>query len=67
MQKLAVDVFKTLNSLNPDFWRGSHYAKRENDLFVNKDKNYNAGQKSLRTLGPKIEHSLPEDLKYFQN
>ena len=40
MQKLAIEVFKTLNTLNPGFWKDSHSARRENDV-INKGKNYN--------------------------
>ena len=70
LRRLAVKVFKTLKSLNPDFMRtsfkkGSHSARRKNDLVVNRAKTTTFGEKSLRTLGPKIYNSLPEDVKYL--
>ena len=66
--RLAIEVFKTLKSLNPDFMhiyfkKGSHSARRKNDLAVNRAKTTTFREKSLRTLGPKIWNSLPEDVK----
>ena len=67
-QKLAVEVFKTLKPLNPYFMhtyfkKGSHYARCTNDLAVNRIKTIMFSVKSLRTLGPKIWNSQPEDVK----
>ena len=45
------------------FKKGSHSARRKNDLVVNRIKTTTFGEKSLRTLGPKICNSLPEDVK----
>ena len=68
LRRLAIKVLMTLNSLNPDFMhiyfkKGSHSARRKNDLVVNRAKSTTFVEKSLRTLGPKIWNSLPEDLK----
>ena len=68
LRRLAIEVFKTLKSLNPDFMRtyfkkGSQSAKKKNDLVVNRAKTTTFGEKSLRTSEPKIWNSLPEDLK----
>ena len=69
LQRLAIEVFKTLiKFLNQDFMctyfkKGSHSARRKNDLVVNRAKTTTFGEKSLRTLGPKIWKSLPEDVK----
>ena len=51
LRRLAVEVFKTLKSLYPDF------------MHVNRAKTAIFGEKRLRTLGPKIWNSLPEDIK----
>ena len=40
---------------------------RKNDLVINRAKTATFGEKSLITLGPKIWHSLPEDVKYILN
>ena len=67
--RLAIEVFKTLKPLNPDFMhmtyfkKSSYSARRKNDLVVNRAKTTTFGGKSLRTLGPKIWNSLPEDIK----
>ena len=45
------------------FKKGSHSARRKNDLVVNRAKTTAFGEKSLRTLVPKIWNSLPEDIK----
>ena len=68
LRGLAIKVFKTLKSLNPDFTRtyfknGSHSARRKNDLVINRAKTTTFSEKSLRTLRPKIWNSLPEDVK----
>ena len=66
--KLAIKVFKTLKSLNPDFMhtyfkKGSYFSRRKNDLVVNRAKTTTFDKNSLRTLGPKIWNPLPEDIK----
>ena len=68
LQRLAVEVFKTLRSLKPEFIhtyfkKDSHSARRKTDLVVNMAKTITFGEKSLRPLGPKIWNSLPEDVK----
>ena len=45
------------------FKKGSHSAGRKNDLVVNRAKTTTFSEKSLRTLGPKIWNSLPEDVQ----
>ena len=66
--RLAIEAFKTLKSLNPDFThtffkQGWHSARRKNDLVINRVKTTTFGEKSLKTLGPKIWNSSPEDVK----
>ena len=68
LRRLAIEVFKTLKFLNPDFMRtyfkkGSQSAKKKNNLVVNRAKTTTFGENSLRTSEPKIWNSLPEDLK----
>ena len=45
------------------FKKGLHSARRNNDLVVYRAETATFGQKSLKTLGPKIWNSLPEDVK----
>ena len=66
LRKLAIEVFKTLKSLNPDFMhtyfqKCSHSARRKNELLIGQNPTF--GEKSLRTLGPKPWISLREDVK----
>ena len=68
LRRLAIEVFKTLKSLDLDFMhtyfkKDSHSARRKNDLVINRAKNTAFGEKSIRTLGPEIWDSLPEDVK----
>ena len=75
MWRLAIELFKTSNSLNLDFIytylkKGSQSVRRRNDLVVNKAKTTTFDEKSLWTLGPKIWNSLHEDVKgltFLQN
>ena len=60
LRRLAIENFKTLKSLNPDFMRtyfkkGSHSSRRKNDLVVNSAKTTTFGEKGLRTLDLKFE------------
>ena len=45
------------------FMKDSYSARRRNDLVINRAKTTTFGEKSLRTLGPKIWNFLPEDVK----
>ena len=68
LQRSAIEVFKTLKSLNPDFMhihfkRSSRSVGRKNYLVVNRAKTITFGEKSLRILGPKTWNSLAEDVK----
>ena len=69
MQKLAIDVFKTLKSLNPDFmhtyFKVRTLQRKKIDLVVYRAKTVTLGEKSLRSFRPKIWNSLPEDVKDF--
>ena len=57
LQRLAIEVFKTLKSLKPGFMhtyfkKGSHSVRRKKDLVVNRAKATTFGEKSLTTLAP---------------
>ena len=45
------------------FKKDSHSATIKNDLVVNRAKTTAFGEKSLRTLGPKLWNSQTEDVK----
>ena len=54
LRRLTIEVFKTLKSLNPYFMhtyfkKGSHSARRKNDLVINRVKTTTFGEKGLRT------------------
>ena len=68
LRRLAIEVFKTLKCLNPDFMhtyfkKGSHSPSRKNGLVVNRAKTTTFGEKSLRTLVHKIWSFLLKDVK----
>ena len=52
LRRFAIEVFKTLKPLNPDFMhthfkKGLHSAREKNDLVVNRAKTTTFGEKSL--------------------
>ena len=65
---LALEIFKTLNDLNPTymqdlFYLRSSFARRPNNIAVVRTNTNTYGTKSLRSLGPQIWNSLPEHIK----
>ena len=65
---LAIEIFKTINNINPSFMKdifskGSHSTRRPFDISTNRPNSVTYGDKSLRTLGPKIWNSLPNHVK----
>ena len=65
---LALEMFKTINDLNPSFMKSIFSAKlnarvRPNDILVKARKSATFGDKSLATLGPKIWNALPQNIK----
>lgn len=69
-RQLAIEIFKTLNDLNPSYMKNIFIRKnrRENSRNPNNLVTYmeNAvtyGENSLKALGPKIWNSLPEYFK----
>ena len=65
---LVLEVFKTLNVLNPTYMQDLFYlrstsARQPNNIAVVSTNTKTYGTKSLRSLGPKIWNSLPEYIK----
>ena len=73
---LSVEIYKTVNNLNPSFMK-QIFELRETNRNVREKyrlnlniRNYNQvtfGKKNLRILGPKIWNSLPYDIKSSKN
>ena len=60
---LGLQIFKTLNNLNPAFMeeifhRSKWLTRRTNNIQINVHKTAKYGNKSLRTLGPHIQTNL---------
>ena len=69
---LAIEIFKIVNNLNPNFMKDKFTPKlhpkvrpkvRPNGILVKHHNTITYGTKSLKALGPKIWNQLPEDLK----
>ena len=65
---LALEIFKTLNDLNPTYMQDLFYlrsssARRPNNIAVVRTNTNIYGKKILRSLGPQIWNSLPEHVK----
>ena len=68
LRNLALEIFKTINDLNPSFMKSIFSAKlnarvRPNDILVKTRKSATFGDKSLASLGPKIWNALPQNIK----
>ena len=68
LRVLAIEIFKTVNNLNPNYMKDIftpklHPKVRPNDILVKYHNTITYGTKSLKTLGPKIWNQLPEDIK----
>ena len=69
IKQLAIEIFKTVNNLNPDFMKNIFTSKqnarvRPHDLLVRSHNTATYGDKSFKILGPKIWNALPTDLKH---
>ena len=65
---LVLEIFKTINDLNPISMKSIFSAKlnarvRPNNILVKARKSVTFGDKSLATLGPKIWNALPQNIK----
>ena len=68
LRTLALEIFKTVNNLNPDFMKDIFYyspynTHRKYDIFVYSRNTSSFGDKSLWALGPHTWNSLPESIK----
>ena len=68
LRNLAIEIFKTINDLNPLFMKEIFRLKinprvRPNDIIVKRRNTAKFGDKSLMALGPRIWNSLPEKIK----
>ena len=67
-RNLALEIFKTINNLNPSFMKSIFSARlnarvRPNDILVKTRKSATFVDKSLATLGPKIWTALLQNKK----
>ena len=68
LRVLAIEIFKTVNNLNPNYMKDIftpklHPKVRPNDILVKYHNTITYSAKSLKTLGPKIWNQLPRDIK----
>ena len=73
-KNLAIEIFKTLNDLNPAYTKDifvknenprilRNNIRHENDLVIPSYKGFSYGECSLKTLGPNIWNALPTEFK----
>ena len=65
---MALEIFKSLNDLNPSlikksFNKKNNVSRRKNDLIIHTQNTITFGSNSLRCLGPQIWNTLPKKLK----
>ena len=64
LQTLAVEVFKTLNNMNPEYMKEMfHKTAFLTHRTLNENNTVKYGNKSLRFLGSHISNSLPHQIK----
>ena len=69
LTNLALEIFKTLNYLNPEYMKEIFYYKTTNlthgafNIKVKQNNTTKYGNKSLRSLGPHIWNTLPKQIK----
>ena len=68
IKQLAIEIFKTVNNLNPDFMKNIFTIKqnawvRPHDLLFRSHNTATYGDKSLKILGPKIWNALATEIK----
>ena len=74
LRSLCIEIYKTLNRINPEYMSTifKQTLNRTSPRFsynieVNKPKQVRFGERSLRSLGPKIWNNLPKQLKSSEN
>ena len=68
LRKFALEIFKTLNNLNPEymkeiFYKTTNLTCRPFNIKVNQNNTIKYGNKSLISLGSHIWNSLPKQIK----
>ena len=68
LRTLAVEIFKTVNEINPPYMKNIFTPKenakvRQNDIIVKRINTSRFGTQSLRSLGPEIWNNLPSNIK----
>ena len=68
LRNLALEIFKTLNHLNPEymkeiFYKTTNLTHRPFNIKVNQNNTTKCGSKNLRNLGPHIWNSLLQQIK----
>ena len=68
LRVLAMEILKTVNSLNPNYMKDIftpklHPKARPNDILIKHHNTITYGTKSLKILGPKIWNQLLSDIK----
>ena len=68
LRNLALEIFKTLNYLNPEcmkeiFYEATNLTHRPFDITVDQNNTTKYGNKSLTSLGPHFWNSLPKQIK----
>ena len=68
LRTLAVEIFKTVNEINPPYMKKISTPKenskaRQNDIIVKCINTSRFGTQGLRFLGPKIWKNLPSNIK----
>ena len=68
LKTLAVEIFKTLNEINPPYIKNIFTPKenakvRRNGITVNRINTSRFSTQSLRSLGPNIWNNLPSNIK----
>ena len=68
LRNLALEIFKTLNHLNPKyvkeiFYETTNLTHRPFNIKVNQNNTTKYGNKILRSIGPHIWNSLPKQIK----
>ena len=68
LRVVAIEIFKTVNNLNPNYTKDIftpklHPKVRPNDILIKRDNTIKYGEKQLNVLGPKPWNQLPGGIK----